>query len=121
MSVPGRRGTESKTAGLVAGPNLKLLDRVLRRWRTAMAAPYIPRGARVLDVGSNDGALFRHLARKISWGVGLDPALTRSARLDGYELVAGTFPADMPSHEPFDVITMLAVIEHIPSTQHEEI
>ena len=46
--------------------------------------------------------------------VGIDPDLPQAFREDGFNLVAGKFPDDLPSEKPFDVITMLAVLEHLP-------
>jgi 2-polyprenyl-3-methyl-5-hydroxy-6-metoxy-1,4-benzoquinol methylase len=37
----------------------------------------------------------------------------------GVRQVAGFFPKDMPPVEPFDVITLLAVLEHFPPTEYE--
>ena len=133
---------------------MKTLDRVLQRWRIARARPYIRSGARVLDVGCADGALFRQLDALIGEGLGIDPELGRSidpstrATASGRgpllgvvpsersesrddevgpralpvgthegrcRLIAGTFPDDLPSDAgPFEVITMLAVLEHLP-------
>ena len=89
---------------------------MLQRWRIAVAAPWIPRGARVLDVGCADGALFAVLHGKITGGVGIDPDVQPSEHA-GVRLVRGLFPDDAPD-ERFDAITMLAVIEHLPAAGH---
>lgn len=92
---------------------MKTLDRLLQRWRIAKATPFIEPGARVLDVGCADGALFRALGTRIAGGVGIDPDLP-SDRDDGaVRLVRGRFPDDLRTTERFDVITMLAVFEHL--------
>ena len=100
---------------------MRPLDRLLQRWRIARARPYIPPGARVLDVGCADGALFRQLHARIGEGVGIDPALARSADRGKYRLLAGQFSADLPDRRPFDVITMLAVLEHVPPDSHPDL
>ena len=85
---------------------------MLQRWRIAVAAPWIPAGAQVLDVGCADGTLFAVLRGRIGGGVGIDPdapASSGSARF-----VRGTFPEDAPDQR-FDAITMLAVVEHLPA------
>ena len=90
------------------------LDRLLQRWRIAKARPYVKPGARVLDVSCADGALFRALKNQIGQGVGIDSALGDDRQDGPYRLIAGKFPEDLPPLEPFDVITMLAVLEHFP-------
>ena len=90
---------------------------MLQRWRIAVAAPWIPLGARVLDVGCADGALFAVLRGKIGGGVGLDPNAPVSADHEGVRYVRGIFPGDAPD-ERFDALTMLAVIEHLPEASH---
>lgn len=97
---------------------MKPLDRMLQRWRIARARPFIPRGARVLDIGSADGALFERLGGWISEGLGIDPHVPRASGRGAAKLLPGFFPQDMPQVEPFDVITMLAVLEHFPDSQH---
>ncbi len=70
----------------------------------------------MLDVGSHDGALFRQLAGRIGEGVGLDETLDADVQGDGFRLIRGAFPQDLPERR-FDVITMLAVLEHVPPDQ----
>jgi 2-polyprenyl-3-methyl-5-hydroxy-6-metoxy-1,4-benzoquinol methylase len=96
---------------------VKALDRFLQFWRVAKVRPYIPWGARVLDIGCADGALFRLLGNQIQEGVGLDPALTSRVKGKNFELIPGRFPEALTATEPFDVILMLAVLEHIPGPQ----
>jgi 2-polyprenyl-3-methyl-5-hydroxy-6-metoxy-1,4-benzoquinol methylase len=92
---------------------MKVLDRLLQRLRIAKAARHIPHGARVLDVGCGDGALFRVLRGRITGGVGIDPDLAGAQAADGVELVRGRFPEDLHVAGTFDAITMLAVFEHL--------
>ena len=75
----------------------------------------------MLDVGCADGALFRQLGGRIGEGVGLDPDLDSPVERPGYRLVPGSFPDDLEGEAPFDVITMLAVLEHIPSDRQQSI
>ena len=69
----------------------------------------------MLDVGCGDGELFRALEGDISRGVGIEPTLEAKMTLAGCELLPGNFPDEIPvTGETFDVVTMLAVLEHIP-------
>jgi len=92
------------------------VDRLLETLRFAKATPYIPRGARVLDIGTGDGAFLRHLTGHIRSGVGIDANLPHAAAIasEPYRLVRGSFPEDLNGAGIFDVITMLATVEHIP-------
>ena len=58
----------------LTGAQIRRGDTVLQSWRIRKAAPYIPRGAHVLDIGCSDGALFRALQGRIASGVGIDTA-----------------------------------------------
>jgi len=80
-----------------------------------MAAPFIPPGASVLDIGSADGALFREI-RGLQNSVGVDLELDRQnlPKLPGLIFYEGMFPDVLPVPRTFDVITMLATLEHIP-------
>jgi SAM-dependent methyltransferase len=96
---------------------VKPLDRYLRRARIARGRPFARPGDTVIDVGCGDGALFEAWHDVIGHGVGVDPALAQ--RVDGpnYELHPGPFPAAVPAGIQADLITMFAVLEHMPSGQ----
>jgi len=94
---------------------MKPLDRWLQRRRIAQAARFLTPDSRVLDVGCADGALFREL--KITDGLGLDPDLSVRREVGAVPLLPGRFPQDVPATAPFDAITLLAVLEHIPGAQ----
>jgi 2-polyprenyl-3-methyl-5-hydroxy-6-metoxy-1,4-benzoquinol methylase len=95
------------------------VDRFLQNWRIRKAAPYIQHGHRVLDLGSADGVLFDRLGRCGPGSLGIDPTLERNGlSRQGFRLIRGYFPGDVPADAGlFDVIVMLAVLEHIPENQ----
>src|SRR5271167_4807137 len=91
------------------------VDRLLQDLRIAVASKHIVPGARVLDIGSGDGALFQKLGDRLGAGLGVDPTLPADRDAGRFRLKAGFFPAAVPADtQPFDVITMLAVLEHFP-------
>jgi 2-polyprenyl-3-methyl-5-hydroxy-6-metoxy-1,4-benzoquinol methylase len=96
---------------------VKRLDRLAQNWRIDKARQFIAKGNRVLDIGCADGALFQRLGNLIGEGVGLDPDMGEREVGANFHLLKGMFPADLPDDRPFDVITMLAVLEHIPRDQ----
>ncbi|MFM7100506.1 MAG: class I SAM-dependent methyltransferase [Verrucomicrobiota bacterium] len=95
-------------------------DRLLQDWRIRKADRFIRPGDRVLDLGSADGVLFERVARCGPGSLGIDPTLPASTRTrQGFQLVRGFFPQDLPvGAGPFDVIAMLAVLEHFPPAQY---
>jgi 2-polyprenyl-3-methyl-5-hydroxy-6-metoxy-1,4-benzoquinol methylase len=95
------------------------VDNLLQNWRITKAAQHIVPNARVLDIGSGDGALFRQLGDRLGGGLGVDPTLKADQNMDRFHLKAGFFPEAIPAgSELFDVITMLAVLEHFPETMY---
>jgi 2-polyprenyl-3-methyl-5-hydroxy-6-metoxy-1,4-benzoquinol methylase len=96
---------------------MKPLDRFLQWWRIGKARPYLFAGSRVLDIGCAEGELFR-LVPAIGEGVGVDPDLPQAVpSFANARLVRGMFPEALTDSRPFDVITLLAVVEHIPAQQ----
>ena len=95
------------------------VDLLLQRWRIRKARRELPAGARLLDIGTYDGTLFRVTRMR---GVGIDPALRIDAAApDGVVLVRGAFATDLPD-EPagaFDAAAALAVVEHVPEPELE--
>ena len=98
---------------------MKRIDRWLQRWRIAKAVAFVPRGARVLDVGCADGPLFEQNPW-LNDGVGIDPQVAHSVQRPRYSLIRGSFPNDVPRDRAFDAITALAVLEHVPEGQRDE-
>lgn len=91
---------------------MKWIDRVLQDLRFAQVKPYVNAQSRVLDVGCLDGALEKKLGPFADY-FGLDPSAPASER-SGIRFARGFFPhPDVPA-DSFDVLTALAVLEHVP-------
>jgi 2-polyprenyl-3-methyl-5-hydroxy-6-metoxy-1,4-benzoquinol methylase len=94
---------------------VKALDRTLQRLRIRQVAPWIERGARVLDIGCADGALLRAVPRIGSY-VGIDPDAPADAPEMHARYLRGAFPhAALADEAGFDAVTALAVLEHVPA------
>lgn len=91
------------------------LDRFLQSWRLGKAARFIPRDSRVLDIGCSEGVLFRRLAHLGVHGIGLDPTLGENVEWPGVRLLRASIADDLHGLGVFDVITLLAVVEHLPT------
>src|SRR5438876_10994045 len=100
---------------------MKFVDRAIQHWRIAKARPFIAPTARILDIRSADGALFRQLKTAGEGSMGIDPTLTENTQIGCVRLIAGRFPKDMPPAKPFDVMTMLAALEHFPPSEYDEL
>ena len=95
---------------------MRRFDRFLQNIRIARVTRYVKPGARVLDIGCADGPLHRSVNGIASY-VGVDPdaPMSESSTSDTVRFVRGTFPnAAIDAQARFDVITALAVLEHVP-------
>lgn len=93
------------------------VDRFLQRWRMCRAMAWLPGRVRLIDVGAHEGELFRALHDRLIEGYGVEPLLERVVKGSNYQIVPGFFPAVRPLHDGWDGVTMLAVLEHVPTAQ----
>ncbi len=92
---------------------MKWLDTFIQHRRFARAARHIGSEVRLLDIGTSDGALFRWLGTRVVSGVGVDPKPVGPTSGPNYTLLERSLPGLGVDGE-FDVVTLLAVLEHIP-------
>lgn len=93
---------------------MKPIDRFLQRWRMRVASNHIPARSRVIDVGAHRGEFFDFLGEKLQLGFGIEPLLDAPLQAGSYSIHPGFFPSVKPLSCNWDVITMLAVLEHVP-------
>lgn len=99
---------------------MKFVDCLIQQCRIRKVVPYLKVGMRVLDIGCADGALFR-LVPDLLDGVGIDPNLTERSNVGSNVLLPGMFPEALPDNRPFDAVTLLAVLEHMPPAPQERL
>jgi SAM-dependent methyltransferase len=96
---------------------MRRLDRLLQRWRGRVAQPWILPGAKVLDIGCHRGEFLQSLGGLIGPSIGMDP-LAPAEQSASYRLLSESFlPPTSFQMASFDVIVMLATLEHIPDKQ----
>ena len=79
-----------------------------------VAARWIPRGSRVLDIGCHQGEYLLWLADRIAPSIGFDPLYEKKAEIGKHKFFAQSFQeGSIGEKNYFDAITMLATIEHI--------
>ncbi len=97
------------------------LDRILQKWRIRKALQHVAGAPRILDIGCADGALFRELGGGWSAAVGIDPNAAETS-IPGTRMVRGRFPDDLPPDAgPFDVVTLLATLEHFGESDQRRV
>lgn len=96
---------------------MRLLDRVLQKWRARKARRWIRDGSKILDIGCHQGEFLLALGNRIGPSVGLDPLATPYER-GNVRISAEPFrkPLAFPDAS-FDAIVMLATLEHIRDKQ----
>lgn len=99
----------------VHAPPLRWLDRVIRSVRIRKVSAHLGTGVSVLDVGCFDGSMLATYRARITHGVGIDPLIDATGEWGGFRFIKSPFPSCDLDGQRFDVITMLAVLEHVPA------
>jgi 2-polyprenyl-3-methyl-5-hydroxy-6-metoxy-1,4-benzoquinol methylase len=93
---------------------MKLGDQLFQAWRMRIAARWIPRGSRILDVGCHQGELFKYLGDAIKPSVGIDPLASAKNQPFPHEILSIQLNDNLSLKDgSFDVMVLLATIEHI--------
>lgn len=92
----------------------KPIDEIPEFLRFTKVESYIPKAAALLDIGSGDGNFLRYLNKYLQMAVGIDSHLTQPTEVGVGRLIPGYFPYSFVQNRTFDVITMMAGVEHIP-------
>jgi hypothetical protein len=100
---------------------MKQLDRFIQRWRMRRAMRFIPGNARVIDIGAHEGELFTALGGKLVRGFGVEPLRKTVLDAPNFVIVPGFFPSARPAEGGWNAVTMLAVLEHIPTKAQAEL
>jgi 2-polyprenyl-3-methyl-5-hydroxy-6-metoxy-1,4-benzoquinol methylase len=94
---------------------MRIGDYLIQIWRMQVAARWIPRGSRVLDIGCHQGEFFLWLGDKIIPSIGLDPLYKeKNTGAKTHRFLNQTIRENLPFQEKsFDAVVLLATIEHI--------
>ena len=114
------RPDDAPPSGKRLAPYFGLLTRRVQRARLAAALPHVAPGARLLDVGCGMTDLPARFASYV--GCDRDPLVLSEMRRrhPGASFASWDVDADEPPPEvlagaPYDVVLMLAILEHLPS------
>lgn len=97
------------------------IDCFLQKWRIRLASHCLSGELSLIDVGAHNGEMFECLGSRLVKGFGIEPLLASARQTDKYILQPGFFPAVRPKSGGWDAISMLAVLEHIPSSQQPDL
>jgi SAM-dependent methyltransferase len=98
---------------------MKALDRFIQQWRMRQAMRFIPAGTRVIDIGAHEGELFQALGDRLIRGFGIEPLRKTVLDAPKFKIIPGFFPAARPAEGGWDAVTMLAVLEHVPTKEQQ--
>jgi ubiquinone/menaquinone biosynthesis C-methylase UbiE len=95
-----------------------ILEPILRQFRLARVIPHIPEKAVLLDIGCGPKAAFlRSVSPRLHQGVGVDFKV-QPFQAGNLQVSQLKFSGQLPFQDgSFDVVTMLAVLEHIEQEQ----
>ena len=94
---------------------MKTFDYILRNWRYHVVKPYVPESCRILDIGGFDGSFLMKVYSRIEKGVCIDPFI-EEINDKKLEFIKYRISNKIPfASSSFDVVTMLAVFEHMSS------
>jgi len=100
--------------------NEPILEPLLRRFRIRQVLPYVKRYPQcaLLDIGCGwEAKLLRELEPHLSSGIGID-FKAPDIKTDRIETISATLDKELPfQDQSFDLITMLAVLEHLDHPQ----
>lgn len=95
---------------------MKLLDKIIRSWRTNVAIKQLTLSPdNIFDIGCDEGYLLKKFSAHSKILNGCDPKINPSRKEDGITIYQGYFPSvadNLPSHIKYDAIFSLAVFEH---------
>jgi 2-polyprenyl-3-methyl-5-hydroxy-6-metoxy-1,4-benzoquinol methylase len=96
----------------------RLIDRLLQNMRFKRAAHCVPINSCLLDIGCGDGAFLHYMSGRIYEGIGIDVHIpdinTTCSKQSDLQLLRLSVDAALPfASDSFDVVTALAVVEHI--------
>jgi 2-polyprenyl-3-methyl-5-hydroxy-6-metoxy-1,4-benzoquinol methylase len=99
--------------------NEEILEPILRWMRLRQVMPHIERNSNVLDIGCGRSyAFLRSIAPHINQGIGIDFKVEQDIEIANIKTQKQILDKDLPFAEAsFDVVTMLAVLEHIENEQ----
>ena len=75
----------------------------------------------MIDVGAYHGEFFRRLGPKLAQGHGVEPLLAAPIRTERFAIKPGYLPAVGSADLEWDVVSLLAVLEHIPRAAQAEL
>lgn len=99
--------------------NEPYLEPILRWFRIRRVISHIPKSAVVLDVGCGRSAAFlKAISPRIKQGFGVDFKVNENIEISNIETLQVRLESQLPFKDAsFDVVTMLAVLEHIENEE----